>query len=591
MTPPAPPSAPLTHAGRAAWWRALFPPAEWLRSYERGWFRGDLAAGFTLAAYLLPAGLGDASLAGLPPQAGLYACLFSGLAFWLFCSSRHTAVSVTSAISLLIGSSLGELAVGDTARFGTLAAATALLVAGLALAAWLVRAGVIVNFISETVLIGFKGGVALYLASTQLPKLCGFPGSHGGFEDQVVAFISHLGDVHAASFALGAGALVVLILGRRVLPGVPMALFVVIGAILAASFSDLAGHGVKLLGNVPQGLPPFGLPDVHRSDFNTLLPLALACFLLGAVETAAVGRTFAQKHGQRLDSNQELLALAGANLAAGLGHGFPVSGGMSQSLVNETAGARTPLSGFVAALVMLVVTAFCSGLLRNLPQPVLAAVVLAAVASLIHLAAWRRLWRAHRREFVVAGVALLGVLGLGLLRGVLLGVILSLIMLLRRTTRPHVAFLGRIPGTRRFTDLARHPDNERVPGLLIFRVEASLLYFNVEHVRDTVWTQCQTAAGPIQQVLGDLSNSPYVDMAGAAMLADLHRDLTAAGIAFHLVEAHSGVRDLLRAEGLEPKLGPFDRAKTVADAVDDFLNHQATPASEPPRPLPGSLAG
>ena len=259
---------------------------------------------------------------------------------------------------------------------------------------------------------------------------------------------------------------------------------------------------------MPQGLPALGLPALHWSDVNELLPLAMACFLLGAVETAAIGRMFAQKHGYRLDTNQEFLALAGANLAAGLGQGFPVSGGMSQSLVNESGGAKTPLSGLVAAGIVLLVALFLSGLLRNLPQPVLAAIVLVAVTALFKIAALRRLWNYHRSEFVIAMAALLGVLCSGLLRGVLIGVIISLIMLLRRASRPNVAFLGRIPGTRRFSDLERHPDNERIPGVLIFRVEASILYFNVEHVRDAFMEKLNTAPEPVKLVLCDLSNAP-----------------------------------------------------------------------------------
>ena len=581
-------SAALQEATHVSLWRRWVPSLSWLRSYEPGWFRGDIAAGVTLAAYLLPAGIGDASLANLPAQAGIYACLFSGLIFWLFCSSRHTAITVTSAISLLMGSSLGALAGGDTARFGALAAGTALLVAGLAFIAWLFKAGVIVKFISETVLIGFKSGVALYLASTQLPKLFGIHGSHGNFWERTGTFFTHLGDTNWMSLALGLGALAILILGKKFLPNRPVAILVVAGGIAVASFTDLGHHGVKVLGEVPQGLPPFALPALHWSDINELLPLALACFLLGAVETVAIGRTFAQKYGYRLDPNQEFLALAGANLAAGLGQAFPVSGGMSQSLVNESGGARTPLSGLIAALIVLLVALFLSGLLRNLPQPVLAAIVLFAVTGLLKIAALRRLWKFHRGEFLIAIAAVAGVLSSGLLRGVMLGVILSILMLLRRASRPHVAFLGRIPGTQRFSDMERHPDNERIPGVLIFRVEASLLYFNVDHVRDTFTAKLAAAPEPVHMVLCDLSNVPYVDLAGAELLNELQRELTGKNIEFRIVEARSGVRDLLRVEGLEEKFGHIGRFKSVADILDEF---QKTPhAPVPNAPFGGGLS-
>ena len=543
-----------------------------LGTYQRSWLRADLLAGITLAAYLMPAGLADASLANLPPQAGLYACLFSGLVFWLFCSSRHTAITVTSAISVLVGASLGDLAGGDTSRFGALAAGTALLVGAIAFVAWLVKAGVIVNFISESVLVGFKCGIALFIASTQLPKFCGFKGSHGDFWERSGYFLSHLGATNTSSLVLGLCALAVLVLGKKFLKNKPVSLFVVIAGILVASRMDLASLGVKVLGEVPQGIPPFGLPAVHLSDINDLLPLALACFLLGTVETAALGRMFALKHGYRFDANQELLGIAGANVMAGLGHGFPVSGGMSQSLVNESGGARTPMSGLIAALFMLLVVIFLSGALQNLPQPVLAAVVLMAVAGLFKLAALKHLWRADRGEFIVAIAALLGVLGSGLLRGVLIGAVISLFQLLRRTSRPHVAFLGRIPGARRYSDMTRHPDNESVPGALLFRTEASLLFFNADYVRDRVMKRVSEMGNSLRLAICDLSTSPYVDLAGAQMLAGLHEELASANVRLQIVEARASVRDRLEAEGVEEKVGHIGRFRSLADAVDDFLN-------------------
>lgn len=553
------------------WLHKVLPGFSWLPAYQPQWLRADLVAGVTLAAYLMPAGLADASLANVPPEAGLYACLFSGLVFWLFCSSRHTAITVTSAISVLVGASLGDLAGGDASRFWALASCTALIVGALAFIAWLAKAGVIVNFISESVLVGFKCGIALFIASTQLPKLFGFKGSHGDFWERSGYFFAHLQETNGASLLLGLSALALLLLGKRFLKNKPVSLFVVIAGIVAAASMDLGQLGVKLLGQVPQGLPPFGLPAIYPSDLNDLLPLALACFLLGAVESAAIGRMFAAKHGYRFDANQELLGIAGANLMGGLGHGIPVSGGMSQSLVNESGGARTPLSGFIAALLMLLIVLFVSGALRYLPQPVLAAIVLMAVTGLFKLTTLKHLWRADRQEFVVAIAALLGVLGSGLLRGVLIGAIISLVQLLRRASRPHVAFLGRIPGARRFSDMARHPDNEPVPGAILFRTEASLLYFNADYVRDTIMKRVAEMGAGLRLAICDLSTSPHVDLTGAQMLARLHDELSAVNIRLQIVEARASVRDRLTAEGIENKVGRIGRFRSLADAVDDFL--------------------
>jgi high affinity sulfate transporter 1 len=524
-----------------------------------------------LAAYLIPAALGDASLANLSPETGLYACLFAGLVFWFLCGSRQTVITTTSAISLVIGASLGEITGGDPTRFGALAAGTALLVSLIAFIAWLAKAGVMVHFISESVMTGFKCGVALFLASTQLPKLFGFHSAHGSFWQNAGFFFRHLDDTNSISLVVGASALGLLILGKIFLTHKPVALFVVIGGIIAASALSLERHGVKLIGAVPQGIPPLRPPAVYWHDVNRLLPLALACFLLGAVETAAIGRMFAAKHGGRFDANQESLALAASNLVAGLGGGFPVSGGTSQSLVNEEGGARTPLSTALAAIFILVVVLFFSHLLRALPQPVLAAVVLIAIAGLLKLSTLKELWRSDRSEFLVAMAAFVGVLTFDLLRGVLIGAAISIVQLMRRSSHPHVALLGRIPGTRRFSDRDRHADNELTPNVMIFRPESGLVYFNVDNVCDAILNRVHADATLPKLVVLDLSAAPLVDMQSAYALASMADELTAEGIEFHAVEPRSSVRDRLRHEGVDSKLGGINRFTSVADVIDHFL--------------------
>lgn len=559
----------------------LVPVLAWIRTYRLGMLRADAIAGVTLAAYLIPASIGDASLARLPPQAGLYACMLAGFVFWTLCSSRHTAITVTSAISLLMGTTLGTMAGGDVTRFSALAASTSLLVAALAFGAWLVRAGSLVNFVSETVMIGFKAGVALTLASTQLPKLFGIGSAHGGFWENARHFLTSLDEANPAALTVGTVAFAVLLLGKLFLKNKPVALFVLIGGILAATLANLEERGVKLLGEVPQGLPSIALPDVRWSDLNDLLPLAMACFLLAAVETTAIGRMFASKYRARVNASQEFLALGAANLAAGIGQGMPVSGGMSQSLVNESAGARTPLSGFFAACLILIVILFLSGLLHDLPQPVLAAIVLMAVLGLVNVKAIIHLWRTDKQELLIAATALAGVLTSGLLRGVLIGAVISLILLIRRASRPHVAQLGRIPGTRRFSDMERHPDNQRVEGVMIFRPESSLIYFNVDHVRDAVLAAVGRSSPVPRVVVLDLSAAPHVDLAGAEMLKTLDEELESIGARLRLVEARASVRDKLRVAGVETRLGRLDRFTSVSDAVDAVVEPGGPPVAAP----------
>jgi MFS superfamily sulfate permease-like transporter len=370
---------------------------------------------------------------------------------------------------------------------------------------------------------------------------------------------------------VGLAALGVLVLGKIFLKDKPVALLVVAGGIVAAGAAGLEERGVKMLGEVPRGLPSIGLPDVAWHDLNGLLPLAMACFFLGAVETAAIGRMFASKHGGRLDANRELLALAGANLAAGIGKGFPVSGGVSQSLVNESAGARTPVSGLVAAGILAVVALFLTALLRDMPAPVLAAIVLMAVVGLVNAPVLARLWRHDKSELLIAAAALGGVLTTDLLRGVLIGAVISIVLLIRRASRPHVAILGCIPGTRRYSDMERHPRNEPVPGVSILRPETGIVYFNADFVRDSVIGRVRASRLPVHTVICDLSATPLMDLAGAEMMKALEVELRALGARLQIVEARAAVRDRLRAEGLEERAGRLDRFRTVADAVDAVL--------------------
>ena len=346
-----------------------------------------------------------------------------------------------------------------------------------------------------------------------------------------------------------------LLLGEKFLPGRPIALLVVVASIVVMSVTSLADLGFKVVGELPTGLPDFHLPGLRLRDVDGVIPLAFACLLLAYVESVSAARALAQAHGDEIDPRQELLGLGAANLGAALFQAYPVAGGLSQSSVNDKAGAKTPLALVFASVTIALCLLYLTGLLANLPNVVLAAIVLVAVKGLINIPELRHVWRVSRYEFVVSMVAFAAVLLLGILQGVIVAVLVSLLLLIRRAAHPHVAFLGRIPGTRSYSDMARNPDNEAIPGVLAFRVLASLLYFNVDHVRDAVWEKIRAAPAPPKLVVCDLSTSPAVDLAGARMLATLHKELQAAGIRLRLVSAHAAVRDILRAEGLEETVG------------------------------------
>jgi SulP family sulfate permease len=322
--------------------------------------------------------------------------------------------------------------------------------------------------------------------------------------------------------------------------------------------------GVPITGNIPSGLPTLEGPALRLRDIEGIVPLAAGCLLLAYIESVSAGRAFAAKHGYHLDSRQELLGIGAANLAAALGHGYPVAGGLSQSAVNDKAGARTSLALVFASMTLALCLLFLTGLLENLPKAVLAAVVLTAISGLLDFPALLRMWRVSRMDFYAAAIALGAVLLFGILQGILLAALASISMLLARISRPHVAFLGRIPGTNSYSDMARHPDNEALPTALAFRPEASLIYVNADAVLGAVLGRLRTTEpSEVRLVVCDLSASPYVDLGGSRMLHELHAELSSRGVALRIVGARGSVRDLLRADGIGEKVGGLDRVATL----------------------------
>ncbi len=554
--------------------KSALPILDWLPQYQRNWLRPDMVAGMTLAAYAIPVALAYASLAGLPSQAGLYCYLLGGLAYAVFGTSRQLAIGPTSAISILIGSTVGSLAAGNALRQSHLAMAVALLAGFIGILAWLLRLGNIVNFISETILSGFKVGAGLVIASTQLPKLFGIATGGSNFFTRILHLVRHLGETDLTTLVVGLGALLLLIVGEKVLPRRPVALFVVAISIVVMSLFP-ALQGVKTVGAVPQGLPHIGWPGVLQwGEVNDLLALAMACFLLSYVESISTVRTFALQHGYPISPDQELLALGVANLAAGMGQGYPLAGGMSQSAVNEKGGARTPLALVFASVTLGAVLLFLTGLMRNLPEPVLAAVVLFAVGGLIQPAELRHLNRVSKLEFRVAMVATLGVLLFGILKGVLLAVIFSLLGLLRLASRPRITVLGRERGSDRFVDSFRYATGENIPQVLILRLESGLFYFNVENVKNQILLYLHQRHS-VKLVVLDLSTSANIDLAGVHMLQELHERLTGAGVSLKLAEVHGAVRDLSHAEGLQTQIEGIDHRLGVAALIERW-QQQAT---------------
>ena len=545
-----------------------FPPARWLADYRAPWLPSDIVAGVTLAAYAIPVSLAYAGLAGLPPQVGVYGYLLGGLGYALLGSSRQLAVGPTSAISLMIAGTVGAMAGGDANRYAQIASLAAFTVAGLCFLAWLLRLSALVKLISDSILVGFKIGAGLTIAMTQLPSLFGTPGGGDDFFERAWVLIGQLSQTQYLVLAVGVAAIILLLVGERLFPGKPIALGVVALSILTATTLALPSLGVPTTGKIPAGLPSLAGPALRLRDVEGIVPLAAGCLLLSYIEGVSAARTFAAKHGYTLDARQEFLGIGAANLATAIGQGYPVAGGLSQSAVNDKAGAHSSLALVFASITLALCLLFLTGLLENLPKAVLAAVVLTAISGLFDFPAVLRMWRVSRLDFYAASIAIVGVLLLGILQGILLAALASVLLLLARISRPHVAFLGRIPGTDNYSDLLRHPENETIPGVIAFRPEGSLIYVNAETVRDSVLNHLHAAnLSTTHLVVCDLSAAPYIDLAGSRMLHNLYGELSNGGVMLRVIGAHGSVRDLLRADGLEEKVGVIDRGVTLSSVL------------------------
>jgi sulfate permease, SulP family len=545
---------------------ALLP---WFAGYGRRDARYDVIAGTTLAAYAVPSSIAYAQLAGMPVATGLYCYLFAGLAYALVGTTRQLAVGPTSSVALALAATLGVVAAGNPAQYAVLASAAALIVGLISLGAWAMRWGAIVHFISETVLTGFKIGAGLVIAASQLHLLFGIARGGDDFATTLAHVARGLPRANAPSLFLGMAALALLIAGQMKRPQWPIPLMTVALAIALMYLPGATELGIAVVGAIPQGLPHLAVPHLDTSDLDTLLPLALACFIIAYNEASATARLLASRHGHAVDPNRELLALGTANIAIAVGQGFPSGGGLSQSLVNDQAGARTPLAIVVCSGWMAIVLLYLTGLFTRLPQPLLAALVLASVQGMFKFDELRQLRRVSGSEFVIAIVTVLAVVVLGILKGVLLAVVFSLAMLIRRLAQPECVLLGRFPGSDHFASMERYPEAKPVPGVMIFRANAALLYFNADTIKERMLAAIGPAPNAVRRIVLDLSFSTEIDLSTARMLADVARSLRASGIGFCLAEAHWRVRDLLVEEGLGPVLGDLSRSYTVADLVDE----------------------
>ncbi len=555
---------------------SVLPIVRWLPRYERSWLRPDLFAGITVAAAVLPEGMAYASLAGLPPETGLYASLLALVAYVFVGTSKQVIYGPTSALAILVASGVGSVAAvgGSPTAYATLVSLTTLLVGFVSVVAWLLRLGFVVNFISESVLTGFSAGAALYITATQLDKLFGIPRASGTFFDRLGFVIGHLGATNLPTLAVGLAAIVLLVLGERYARRLPSALLVVLLATGLVAVTNLQSRGVMVVGKIPSGLPPLSIPTPTTGTLPDLLPVALALFLLSYVEGMSAVETFARRHDDSVDANQELLADGLTNLLAGLGNGFVVGGSMSRSALNDEIGGKTQLTSAVAAVALALVLLVLTDLFTTLPEAVLAAVVIVAVSGLIDVPELRRVYRVDKLEFATAASAFLGVLVFGMLDGVFVGVLVSLLVVVGRATYPNTATLGRVPNSDEFSDLSRHPENERVPGVLVYRVDAELFFANAPTIRQEVLDEVDGRKSPVSLVVFDMRSSPTIDLTAADTLVSLADDLAKRNIDFRLAEADGAVRDVLADTDSEKSFGDVPLNERVVTVIDDWQREQ-----------------
>jgi high affinity sulfate transporter 1 len=564
----------------------LAPGVAALAGYRRDWLRGDLIAGVTVAAYLIPQVMAYSTIAGLPPVTGLWAIPPALALYAVFGSSRQLSVGPESTTALMTAIVVAPLAAADPARYARLAAALAVMVGLLALVCWALRFGFVADLLSKPILVGFMAGVALIMISGQLGKLTGARVTGDEFGPQVMSFFRGLSQVHAGTVVFGAAVLAFLFIVRRRWPTAPAPLLAVALATLAVAAFGLERHGIKVVGPIPSGLPGLSVP--HLSDLRELAFPAFGVLLVGYTDNVLTGRSFAARRDDTIDANQELLALGTANIGAGLLQGFPVSSSGSRTALGDAAGSRTQLFSLVSLASVLATLFFLGPVLSRFPTAALGAIVVYAAVQLIDVQGFRRLAAFRRNELLLALAALAGVLALDVLYGVLLAVGLSVAEMLARVARPHDAIQGIVPGLAGMHDVDDYPQARTVPGLLVYRYDSPLFFANAEDFRRRALASVDSqAAGrdgaPVAWFVLNAESNVEVDITALDAVEALRRDLERRGVVFAMARVKQDLLDDLEAFGLVGKVGRdriFPTLPTAVAAYEEW--RKAHPAAEPP---------
>lgn len=545
----------------------LLPILSWARRYERTDIRSDLAAGLTVGAMLVPQAMAYALLAGLPPEVGLYAATIPVVVYALFGTSRQLAVGPVAIVSLLTASALAPLVEEGTAGYLSAAALLALMVGVIHLVLGAGRLGFLVNFLSHSVLVGFTAAAAIIIGFSQAKHIFGVSTERKDhFYQTVIEVADKLSGANGATLLLGLAALATLFGLKRLAPRIPAALVVVVGSISAVKLLNLEDRGVKVVGDIPEGLPAFGLPDFDGSLMGSLVGTALVITVVGFMESIAVAKVYSRRHRYEVVANSELVGLGAANVAAGLFGGYPVTGGFSRTAVNDTAGARTPLASLITAGIVLTTIAFLTPLFASLPNAALGAIIIMAIIGLIDVAEMRHIAKVKRSDLIGLGVAFFATLILGIELGILVAVVASMLVVFARISRPHSAVLGHVDGTTSYRNVERFPEARTIDGVRIVRIDAALSFVNAANVKKLVIAHADAVKVEPRALVLDASGINDLDATGAEMLHEVLTEVAERQVALHLSDVKGPVRDVLRRAGIWDDLGQRVHASTN-DAV------------------------
>ena len=553
------------------------PILHWLPRYKKAWLSGDIIAGLSVWALMVPQCLGFAAICGVPVQYGLYAAAIALIVYAFFASSRHVVTGPSSTIAAVTGAAVLSVAGAGSSEAITLVAAITLLAGILYIILSVLRMGWVSNFLAESVLVGFVFGIGIDVAVGQLKHITGTNVVGESVWLKFASWIASLPQTSMTTLAVGIVALVVLILLKIYTPRVPGALVTLVLGIGASAIFDLSGHGVAVVGKVPRGLPTPALPDISlvTENFGLILSGAIGVTFVGFSESLAAARQYASKYHYDIDVNQEMMAQGMANLASGFFQGINVAGSLSKSSVNDASGAKTEMASLAQGVFVILTLLFLAPLFADLPKSVLGAIVIQAVIfGLMDVKAMKRIYRLNRSEFWVGTIALLGVLTFGTLEGVLIGLILSLLVLIARSSRPEIPVLGRSPGTDVFHRLHGNPSSETYPGLVIIRFDGPLYFANASALRNRI-REVSTDANPaVTMVLIDMEGVNYIDLEGCDMLSEISENMKSIGIEIHLARVKHGVLEMLEKDGVDKIIGSDHIHNRVLEAVEGFVRQE-----------------